>query len=142
MKAKCKEGHVEWSNPYGALRVEIRPGYPGDFKGCVLINSEYTRVKVSQETRTGLKHLQTVQGVSKEICLTATSAPIMLYIELVPESSVVFRGVPRVFIDYDIERLHSKLYFDPLEGKLDRSVDRYCAVVLTVWVHSLLPNRG
>ena len=129
VKAQCNEGTITWPNPYGAIRLTLYQGYSGEYKSCFIVNSEFVKVKISQEfwanSRSpvsramsgdvALKPLLTASGRTKEYCVTSTTA-VVLFLE--PERSRNVTVLSRVTIQYDIERAFGVLTADPMEGRL------------------------
>ncbi|KAL5018394.1 hypothetical protein ScPMuIL_004116 [Solemya velum] len=128
---RCHEGSLTWLNPYGAVRLRLSLGYPGDFEACFMIETANVMVKVSEEdsnshryvnTRSPyarysnndvmLKPLMTTSGKSKEYCLKSDT-DIWLYLE--PERTQTVQGLPIAVIYFDIERKYNVLMEDPLE---------------------------
>ncbi|KAL3876681.1 hypothetical protein ACJMK2_034485 [Sinanodonta woodiana] len=126
VQARCQEGTITWLQPYGALRLELKPLHPGNFQMCFVIDSGRTRLIVSKETLTygkssdqeypsGRFEFETLviaDGKSKETCLTS-SACIVLYIET--ERTFNISVFERILIHYDMELLSRQMMLDPLE---------------------------
>ncbi|XP_041365000.1 meteorin-like protein [Gigantopelta aegis] len=133
VRPRCSEGKITWSSSYGAIRLELRPIRPGEFKACILLHSHDVRTLVSRETvkytpgnyktktvekkELTLSPLLTVNGSGgrdgKEVCATSSGDSVHLYIETVRTTEDT--GLPRVTIYYDIEMTKSPLFYNPMD---------------------------
>ncbi|KAK3601863.1 hypothetical protein CHS0354_041786 [Potamilus streckersoni] len=126
VQARCQEGRITWLQPFGALRLELKPLHSGNFQMCFVIDSGMTRLKVSKESlinwkspdqeypsaRFEIEMLAIAHGKTKEMCLTS-AASIVLYIEA--ERTFNISVFERILIYYDMELLSRRMMLDPLE---------------------------
>ncbi|KAJ8319471.1 hypothetical protein KUTeg_004562 [Tegillarca granosa] len=122
VKPPCVEGKITWVSPYGAVRIELNPGFP-DFEACFIVEAKNLRAQVSQELTdyklvlnehpSSLKPLITVSGRTQEYCMNSKSGPIILFVE--PERNIQDAGLPKIVFQYDITRKNSIFYFNPME---------------------------
>ena len=134
VRPRCNEGKITWSSSYGAIRLELRPIRPGEFKACILLHSHDVRTLVYRETvkhiagnyktktldrkELTLSPLLTVNGSGsdgKEVCAASSGDSVHLYIETVRTTEDT--GLPRVTIYYDIEMTKSPLFYNPMDGR-------------------------
>ena len=110
----CAEGHIDWRNPYGAIRVSLKPSpLPSNYKNvsfeaCFLASAHYTTVKFSLDNPSiGLKPLIVLTPdsaqMTSELCFRSEGDPVVLFVESELDSQSAAMGL--VQIEYDIKRL-------------------------------------
>ncbi|XP_013387423.1 meteorin-like protein [Lingula anatina] len=113
----CAEGHIDWRQPYGALRITMtarRKKSP--MRACFLASSIHSRVKFSLEGPKGLQYItilnNTHSDIKKEICFDSYDS-VVFFVEVEPNSRTSIAG--KLHIEYDIQKLYNKLTVDSME---------------------------
>ncbi|KAK6170983.1 hypothetical protein SNE40_019254 [Patella caerulea] len=128
VKPSCQEGKVTWMNPTNAIRLDLQPSIPGEFKACILVISESVTTLVSRElseptvsnyrrqtleNKMSLQPWFTAVGQGKEYCVTSSENSVLLYLEI--EATTMDSGLSRVTIYYDLEIITSLTQPSPME---------------------------
>ncbi|XP_052059026.1 meteorin-like protein [Mytilus californianus] len=138
----CNEGSFKWYNVYGgALRINFKPIFRGDFLLCFILNAENVRVQISQELPNestysvnyerpaGLKRLLAADGRTNETCLMSSDESIRLFLE--PERTVESTGFSFVDIQFIMERNNAELVYNTKEECRpctdEELVEAYCS---------------
>jgi hypothetical protein len=127
VKPACNDGSFKWYNIYGgALRINFKPKFHGDFYLCFILQTENVRVQVSEEQSEKvsspvalampptLKSVVAADGKTKETCIQSTSDSIHLFLE--PERTVESKGFSFIIMKYIMERKNDALIFNSMEG--------------------------
>ncbi|CAC5426107.1 unnamed protein product [Mytilus coruscus] len=138
----CNEGSFKWYNVYGgALRINFKPIFRGDFLLCFIFYAENVRVQISQELPNestysvnyerpaGLKRLLAADGRTNETCLMSSDESIHLFLE--PERTVESTGFSFVDIQFIMERNNAELVYNTKEECRpctdEELVEAYCS---------------
>ena len=142
---RCSKGSLEWTDAYGAIRLEIQPPSLSAFRLCFYADSRNTDLIVYQEGPVskeltvirqrmnslstpeeasvggGLTRLLTLEGRveqhSEETCVTGSPGThVLLYLEIVRKNTQT--GVSVVSLTYDVEPWLPGLLVNDMEGML------------------------
>ncbi|XP_063444980.1 meteorin-like protein [Mytilus trossulus] len=122
----CNEGSFKWYNVYGgALRINFKPIFRGEFRLCFVLHAENARVQISQELPNestysvnykrpaGLKKLVAADGRTNETCITSSGDHIHLFLE--PERTVESTGFSFVDMKFIMEKNNEELVYNTKE---------------------------
>ena len=126
----CREGHISWRNPYGALRVSLAPVTQVNrpFQLCFKATAHFHIGKISVEHEgSGGGELQPLVLLSesqpampREFCLPPSLPPIILYVEALATGLNGFT-IGHIELDYNMEYVtqaqQSSTTPDDLEGE-------------------------
>lgn len=126
VKPVCNDGSFRWYNIYGgALRINFKPRFRGDFQLCFILETENVRVQVSEEiseesSSSGalsrppiLKPVIAAHGRTNEKCIQSSSYSIHLFLE--PERTVDSKGFSFIVLKYVMEKRNDILVYDSME---------------------------
>ncbi|XP_076458213.1 meteorin-like [Babylonia areolata] len=148
----CNAGSLQWSSAYGAIRLEVQPFQPNDYRLCFVLHSHHTLTQVSLEEprfhhlprnyrlqtseeplrmSSGMRPLVSTDGRSGEVCVRGKGRePVLLFVEV--QRSHEFSGIPSVSLQYDVEPLPQldAALLDPMEEcrpcTQEELLDAYC----------------
>ena len=123
--ADCSEGHVDWSSPSGAVRINLQSySKAAAFEACFTAKSYFSTVKISleDESTDSLRELVRLDNSShvmrRELCFQSNRKPVVLYVEA-QVGDWQAKTIGHFDLDYDIRRIFPKvktIQVDEMEG--------------------------
>ena len=122
----CSEGHIDWSSPGGAVRINLQSySKAAAFEACFIAKSYFSTIKISKEDESIDQLIQLVKldnashAMKRELCFESSQKPVVIYIEA-EVGDWQAKTIGHFDLDYDIRRIFpkvKKLHVDDMEGK-------------------------